>query len=245
VRGRDELHILVQHLQRLDGRVRGEAQQPADDGFGGAFGSGRAAGDANHARLLHPFGAHLVRFQQQVGRRTVRFGDLAQAVRVAAGRAADHQHQVALLGKRFDGGLAVRGGVADVLFFGHLKVWEASAQHAENLVHLVHAEGGLRGDGEGDALRGLHLLGFFEVVDERDLVGRVPHTALRLHMPAMPNIQDVIALPREAGDFAMHLAHQRAGRVDDIQPAFLRLLTHGRRDPVRAEHHIRARRHIV
>jgi hypothetical protein len=124
-------------------------------------------------------------------------------------------------------------------------VREPSAQHAKDLVHLVHAEGGLRGDSEWDAFGRLHLLGFLEVVDERDMLRRVPRTALRLHMPAVPDIQDVIALPREAGNLAMHLAHQRAGRVDDIQSAFLRLLTHGRRDPMRAEHHIRARRNIV
>ena len=62
-----------------------------------------------------------------VGRRAQALGQLAQAVAVGAGRAADHDHHVDLRRQQLDRVLPVLRGVADVLLLGLAHVREARA----------------------------------------------------------------------------------------------------------------------
>ena len=49
----------------------------------------------------------------------------------------------------------------------------------------------------------------------------------------------------KAPGFGVHLGHERAGRIDHVEPTLLRLNAHRRRDTVGREDHRLTRRHLV
>ena len=75
-------------------------------------------------------------------------GQLGQAVAVGAGRAADDDDHVHLWAHYFDGILAVLGGVADVLHLRLAQLGEAGFDGFGDFCCIVHAQGGLRHQGE-------------------------------------------------------------------------------------------------
>ena len=149
---------------------------------------------------------------------------------------ADHQQQIAARRHLLDGGLAVGGGVADVVGARSHDGGEALAQPREDRARFVHCERGLRD--VGDALRVLDL----EAVDvlgalhEHDPLGRLAHRAFDLLVTVVADEHDRVALLREAHRLAVHLRDQRAGRVDRVQAALARARAHARSDAVRGEH---------
>ncbi len=64
-------------------------------------------------------------------------------------------------------------------------------------------------------------------------------------MVAMADQNERAAFAREFQRFQMNFGHQRAGRVNHAQLAFLRFGAHSRRNAVRAENQHRADRHFL
>ena len=79
------------------------------------LGRARARGDADDAHALEPLLLDLRLVVDQMRGGAVLTGDLDETVRVGGVAAADHQHQVALLGELLDRRLAVGGRVTDVV----------------------------------------------------------------------------------------------------------------------------------
>ena len=73
-----------------------------------------------------------------------------------------------------------------------------------------------------------------------DMLGAFPYHSDRLVMAEMTDVHDFISFAHETKHLTMHLAHQRARRVDHIQTATLRFGFDLWRHAVRGKHH----RHI-
>ena len=82
-------------------------------------------------------------------------------------------------------------------------------------------------------------------VHDRDVLGRLAGGALDLFVALVADEQDLVVVAGEAHGLAVHLRHERARRVDRLQTAIGCRVHDGRRHPVRAEHDVRTRRHLV
>ena len=80
---------------------------------------------------------------------------------------------------------------------------------------------------------------------ELDVLGRLAGGALDLLVAVVADQQDVVVVVGEPLRLVVHLGHQRAGRVDGLQPALGGLDVHRRRDAVGGEDHGRALGHLV
>ena len=82
-------------------------------------------------------------------------------------------------------------------------------------------------------------------VHDRDVLGRLARRALDLFVALVADEQDLEVVAREAHRLAVHLRHERAGRVDGLQTAIGCRVHDGRRHPVRAEDDVGALGHLV
>ena len=87
-----------------------------------------------------------------------------------------------------------------------------------------------------------HVVG---AVDERHVVGRLARRALDLFVALVADEQDLEVVAREAHGLAVHLRHERAGRVDRVQAAVGGGVHDRRRHAVRAEDDVGALGHLV
>ena len=114
---------------------------------------------------------------------------------------------------------------------------------------VVHRQRGLGHVGQrlGVAhLQGRDLLGALDQVDRAAIGGVVlAHRALDLGMPGVADQDAFAPLAAVARHFHVHLGHQRAGGVEDLERAPRGFLLHRLRDAVRAEDHDHAVRHLV
>src|SRR3546814_5252913 len=199
-----------------------------------------AGGDADVASAFEPLRIDLVGAVDQVGLHAFALGQLAQAVGVGAVGRADHQYQVALRGELAHRVLAVLGGVADVVVLRALDRGEPVAQRLDHATGVVDRERGLGGVGEVAGLvdfqRG-HVLDVLDQVDPAAAAFAVPlpHRALDLGMAGVADQHHVAAGAAVARDLEVHLGHQRAGRVEPLQPPPPRPTAPRLRDAVGAE----------
>ena len=77
------------------------------------------------------------------------------------------------------------------------------------------------------------------------MLGRLAGGALDLFVALVADEEDLEVVAREAHRLAVHLGDERAGRVDGLQSPIGCRVHDGRRDPVRAEHDVRALGHLV
>jgi hypothetical protein len=82
-------------------------------------------------------------------------------------------------------------------------------------------------------------------MDLSALAEALAHRALHLGMSAVADQHHPGPLAAVAGDLQVHLGHQGAGRIEDPQPARLRLVADIAGDPVGAEDHGPAGRHLI
>ena len=98
--------------------------------------------------------------------------DFGEPKRVAAVGGADHQHPVALWSDRLDRGLAVRGGVANVLAARRADGGKPRLQRLDHRRGVVDRKRGLREEGEVRRLRKVETGDISHRLDERDRSGR-------------------------------------------------------------------------
>ena len=82
-------------------------------------------------------------------------------------------------------------------------------------------------------------------VDQLHVVGRLARGADDLFVALVTDQQDVVVVAGEALGLVVHLGHQRAGGVDDLQLALRGRGVHRRCDAMRGEHHDRALGYLV
>ena len=220
--------------------------QPFDDLAHEDLGHGRAGGEAHGAGTLEPGFLELVGLVDAVGgARPGLERDLDEAHGVRGVRRADHDHDVHLGRDEFHGTLAVLGGIADVVRRRVDELREALAQAVHGLAGLVDGERGLgdphdaRGVAHDDAL---DLVGG---AHDLNMIRRLAERALDLLVALMPHQDDVVVLLRETHGLAVHLGHERAGRVDRGEVAGGGGLVNGRGDAVRGEDDARPLGHLV
>ena len=131
--------------------------------------------------------------------------------------------------------LAVRRRVTDVFPLRAADVREAAPQRRDDLRRLVDRERRLRDVRELLVRRPLEALDVLDRLDEHDRVGRLAHRPDDLLVSGVADEDDRVALGRVPPSLYVHLRHERARRVDRVQPARRRALEDGRRDAVRRE----------
>ena len=82
-------------------------------------------------------------------------------------------------------------------------------------------------------------------VDQLHVIGRLTGGADDLFVTFVTDQQDVVVVAGEALGLVVHLGHQRARGVDDLQAALCGVLMHRRGHPVGREHHDGALGHLV
>ena len=141
--------------------------------------------------------------------------------------------------------LPVLGGVADVVGVRPDHGREALAQPPDHLARVVDAERGLGDEGDALGVRELEPVDVPGRGDEVDAPVRVADRALDLGVAGVADQHDLAAFPGVPPALDVDLADERAGGVDDLEPAALRLLDHAPGDPVGAEDHDPAGRHVA
>jgi hypothetical protein len=140
--------------------------------------------------------------------------------------------------------LAVLGGVADVLLLRLAHRGKAPLHRRQDLRRVVDRQRRLRHHRELVGLRDLHALDVVDVLDQVDALAELAHRAFDLGVALVADHDEVVALLVQLGDLDVHLAHQRAGRVEDREAARLGLLAHRLAHAVSAEDERGAGRHV-
>src|SRR6185369_190909 len=122
---------------------------------------------------------------------------------------------------------------------------EAALDRGHDLGGIVDRQRRLGHDRERLARRDLDALDVVDVFDEVDAAIELAHGALDLGVSLVADHDELIALARQLGHLHVDLAHQRAGRIEDREASFRRLLAHRLRHAVGAEDERRARRHLA
>ena len=159
-----------------------------------------------------------------------------QAHGVRGVRRTNHDHQVGARSDLLDGALAVGGCVADVVRGRILQGGETFTQTRHGFQGFVHGQGGLRNPDDLLRVADGHLIHFVGRVHNLDVVGRFTGGTLNLFVAGVANEQDVVVLLGEAHSLAVHLVHQRAGRVNSVQGTLAGCGNHRRGHAVRREH---------
>ena len=165
-------------------------------------------------------------------------GNFDEANRVRRVRRPNDEDEVAVGCNLFDGDLAVLRRVANVVTRRILQVRESGAQATNGLHGLVDRQRGLRQPNQILGVRNLDDSGFFRVVNECRLVGRMAHRAFDLFVTFVADEQDVKTCSRKSLRFAVNLGDKRAGRIDGHEIAVERIALDLRRDAVSAEHQV-------
>ena len=142
--------------------------------------------------------------------------------------------------------LAVGGGVADVVGRRRDDRRETLlAQLERHLLGLVDGEGRLDRVRDARLVRNRHRAGLLDAVDDEDPVSGLADGPDHFLVVVVAEQEHGAALLGVAADFLVHLGDQRAGGVDEAQPAVDRLRAHLRRDPVSGEDDPRAVGHLI
>ena len=120
-----------------------------------------------------------------------------------------------------------------------------AAQDIHDLGCVVHRQRGLQQERHALRVVTVTRLGLGGVLHQGDPARRLAERALDLVVPVVPDEQHRVTAADEPLRLGVHLRHERAGRVDDVQVAAGGLGPHGRRDAVRGEDDGGAVRHLV
>jgi len=220
-----------------DALAYAERFKPRDDFLDENLGRRGARGHPDRAPAGDPLGLEVRGAVDHVGDRADMLGDFAQPVRIRAVARADHDHHLALRRHELDGVLPVLRRVADVVALRAADRRVARLERIHDRTRVVYRERGLRDIGDlpriahrkrGDIVHGL---------DQVHALRRLPHRALGLGVPAMPDHHHFESRGEHLRDLDMHLGHQRAGGVEHVQAARLGLAPYQLRHAVRAEDH--------
>ena len=176
----------------------------------------RGAGRQSHdLRGIEPFGADVC-----VGLHVMHAGAVArtgldQLARVVARPAADHDDDVGLACHLDRRGLPFLGGLADRVEEAHVRLRESPSDQVDQVPHLLYR---LRRLGRhADAwmlLEREDVIVFEHDVEAIEIAGEAAH----LHVVALPDDDDVVALAREGRDGAVRDVDERARGFDHRQP---------------------------
>ena len=145
--------------------------------------------------------------------------------------------------------LAVGGGIADIFAFGAKNGRKALAQGINDSGGIVHTQGGLGHEGQFALIahRQARHVGFVFHQINVTAIGFVvlPHGAFHFRMASMANQDTFAAFTGIPNDFHMHLGHQWAGRIENLQLTPLGLFLHRFGDTVGTEDNNSVVRHFV
>ncbi|KOS92276.1 hypothetical protein DM53_4518 [Burkholderia mallei] len=237
-----DFFLAARHRRDLE---RTERAQRGDHVLDHFLGRRRAGREAHRARVREPFGADFRAVRDEIARHAAFGADLAQPVRVRAVRRADDEQHVDLFAQLAHRRLAVLRRVADVARVRADDVGEPALQRLDDAARVVHRQRRLRHVRDGRVGRQRQRVDLGLALDEDHLGRNLPDRAFDFRMAGVAD-QDQPAAGRDVlTPLHVHLRDERAGCVEDVEAAGLRILLDGLRDAVRAEDGHGAVRHFV
>ena len=140
---------------------------------------------------------------------------LDQLARVVARPAADHDDDVGLACHLDRRGLPLLGGLADRVDEAHVRLRESPSDQVDQVPHLLYRLRRLGRHAEAwMLLEREDVIVFEHDVEAIEIAGEAAH----LHVVALPDDDDVVALAREGRDGAVRDVDERARGFDHRQP---------------------------
>ena len=199
------------------------------------FGSGGAGGEGHALDALEPRWVDFGSVINQVGSGSGTLRHFLKAFRVRAVVRTHHQDQVRPLGKDLDGGLAVLGGVADVIARGGDQARKAPPERVDDHVSVIDTQSRLCDHGDTVGVCDFDPLGLLHGSDQLSSVRDFAHSADDLFMTFVSNKDDGTAFSGEPDRLQVNFGDQRARGVNDGQAFRSGLRSDLRRHPVGAE----------
>ena len=113
------------------------------------------------------------------------------------------------------------------MLLGLAHLGEPRLDGGSNVCRVVHAQGGLRDQGQFFGLAGLHARHVGHVFHQVDAAFQLAHGAFHFGVALVADHDELKTLFVQLGHFYVHLGHQRAGGVKNLKAARLRLVLHG------------------
>ena len=175
-------------------------------------GAGRQSDDL---RRLEPFGPEVSLCLHVMHAAAVARTRLDQFARVVARPAADYDHDVDLPSHRDRRGLPVLGGLADRVHQAHFGVREAASEQGDQMPYLLYGLRRLGGDSETWVLLEREDVILFEHdMEAIEVAGEAAH----LHVVALADDDDVVAVARQGCDGTVRDVYEGARGFDHPQP---------------------------
>jgi hypothetical protein len=133
-------------------------------------------------------------------------------------------------GHRLDGNLPILRCVADVARIRPDDGGKALLQRDDHIARVAHGKRCLRDVGRLFRLTDDQLLDLGRRRHDVQVTGNLPARALHLRVAGMADQDHVIALRGVALALHVHLAHERACRVDHVEPPAACVILHGAGD---------------
>ena len=199
------------------------------------FGGGGAGGKGHALHALEPRRVDFGSVVNQVGSGSETLRHFLKAFRVRAVVRTHDQDQVRPLGKDFDSGLAVLGGVADVVARRSDQVRKAPPERVDDHVRVVDAQSRLGDHGDAVGVRDFDLLRLLHRSDQLSSRRNFAHRADDLFMTLVSNQDDGTTFAGEPDRLQVNFGDERARGVDDGQAFPSGLRSDLRRHAVGAE----------
>lgn len=149
---------------------------------------------------------------------------------------AEYEYGIRLCGQGFYRGLPVGSRITDVLAPRRRDVRKTLAQGVDHLRRVIDRQGGLRQEGERIGVGWAYPRHVFHRLDQRDSALRnLSQGSDHFGVAAMADEQDMPSVLDQSLGLTMHLRHERAGRIDIIEPAILGVTHHDFRHAMRGE----------
>lgn len=161
-------------------------------------------------------------------------GKFGEPATVGTVLASEDQDDIGQGGQLGDGFLAIRGGVADVVFGRGFDRGKSLLESRDHSGSLLDAEGGLRQVGYFLAVGEGDLVDFLRSFDEEDMVGGFPHRADDFVVSFMSDEDDAVTFACVPDGFDMDFGDEGAGGIDRAQSSGAREFANFGRDSVGA-----------
>ena len=130
------------------------------------------------------------------------------------------------------------------MLFGLADQRELQFQRSHDFGGVINAQRRLCHDSQMGRIGDVQMRHITDRFDQKDAIAQLAHRALDFRVSLVADHDELIALAMKLGDFDMHFGDQRAGRIENMEPARNCLVTDSLADPMGTEHQCCASRNF-
>ena len=208
-----------------------------DDGAHLVVGGRGAGGDPNDLRFVQPRGVDAIRSVDTMRCHPALPGDPDERLCIRGVLRADHEDQIASLGKSLDGALTVGGGETEIGPACRPQIRVPRGGFIQHAFPFVEAESGLSQQGDTITTSCAEPAKAVGRIHERHRGGGLGDDSNRLIVALVADVDDVEALVGHALDLMVHLGDERADGIDRHRGSSVCRGDHLWRRAVSRQHH--------